>query len=400
MSDTLLTKYRDQRAELASEIEAAMSGDTFDPADKTFVEARSRAEDLDAKIKTITEWQQSRASANAVDAVAVRTSAAREELEVRETRPATIGDAWVRSSAYANYMNTPKGTSAPVSVSWDTVMQTRAVITTGTFAGLLQPDRIAPSSPPMAQTPLLDNMSQIRVNSNSVEWIFYPAQAPLGTVTAEGSPKTEGAIAPVLQTVTLNTVASWAQYSRQFGEDGPGLVDFLNEALGRGINDKREALAAAELVGDTSIPDIPNTGGTLLQGIRRAIAGVQDAGYMPSVVVLNPQDYADIDIELLGKIVMGVGTGPQQGAQFWGVTPIPVGAIPVGTAFVGDLRTAMAELVRSDVSVYTTDSDIIGAGASAASAFRSNVLTTLVEARTAPIVHRAEAMAKVTADNP
>jgi hypothetical protein len=55
----------------------------------------------------------------------------------------------------------------------------------------------------------------------------------------------------------------------------------------------------------------------------------------------------------------------------------------------------MAWLQRQDVTVYTTDSDISGAGATAASDFRTNILTTLAEARGKAIVPRPEALTKV-----
>jgi HK97 family phage major capsid protein len=388
MSTTTLEKLRGERETLVTELEALMAADDFNPADQTYVEARSRAEGLDTKIAAIVEFNQRRAAANEIDAISVRAKKVEDLSKATRESPDSIGDAWVRSKAYEDYRYAPRGTSGRVTLPFDAVLQTRAPILTSTFAGLIRPDRIDPSGQPAQQTPLLDLISRVRVNANSVEWIYYPSGAPLGTVTAEGSAKTEAAVTPSLKTVSLDTIASWAQYSRQFGEDAPGLVDFLNANLSRGILDKREALAAAALTGDASIPVTANTTGTLLQGIRRAIASVQTAGYKPNAVALNPQDYAGIDIELLGKIVMGVGSGPQQGMQYWGVVPIPVGAVPSGTAFVGDFTTAMVELVRSEVQVYTTDSH--------ASTFTSNVLTTLVECRTKPIVHRAEALTKVS----
>jgi hypothetical protein len=53
------------------------------------------------------------------------------------------------------------------------------------------------------------------------------------------------------------------------------------------------------------------------------------------------------------------------------------------------------ELSRNSVQTYTTDSDIID-GQTVKSAFRSNVLTTLVEGRTNVVVHQPQALRKVT----
>jgi HK97 family phage major capsid protein len=379
---TVLDNLRQERASLVDEIEGLMQGD-FDPEAKELVEARSRADGLDTKIKSLVDWNSRRAAANEIDAISVRSHKEAEKKETREADPVSIGEAWVRSKAYSDFRAVPKGNSQVVDLPFDSLVQTRAPILTTTFAGLIQPDRIAPSTAPAAQTPLLDLINRVTVSSNVVEWVFYPAAAPLGTVTAEGVAKTEAAITPSLKTITLQTIASWAQYSRQFGDDAPGLVAFLNAALARGIQDKREAEAAAVLLADATIPVTTNTGGTLLEGIRRAVAQVETAGFRPQAVALNPQDYAALDIDVLGLTLRG----PQTNPSFWGIRPVPVGAIASGTAYVGDFTAGMIELVRREVSVYTTDSH--------ASTFTSNILTTLVEARTKPIVHRAEALTKV-----
>lgn len=389
MSTSVLETLRTQRDDLVGEIDGLMSGE-FDPADPAITEARGRAEALDSKIKALVEWQASRNAANQLDAISIRHKQDHEDRQTREAESLSIGEAWVRSKAYTDYTNAPRGSSGRVTLPW-LGRQERALIKTDSFAGLIQADRINPSAPPTAQTPFLDLISSVRVTSNAVEWVYYPSGAPLGTVTPEGTQKTEGAVTPTLKTVTLNTIASWAQYSRQFGEDAPGLVDYLNQSLGRGINDKRESLAAAELTGAGSgIPAI--TGGTdLLGAIRVGLAEVQNAGYGGGglAVVLNPADWAEIDIALLGATLNGAVVG----TNFWGVRPVAVSAVPAGSAYVGNFQVGMVELVRTDVSVYTTDSDILPDGSSA---FRANVLTTIVEARTAPIVHRPEALVKVT----
>jgi len=382
MSTSTLERLREERDTLIADIEALQDSEDFNPDDGTYTEARSRAESLDTKIRALVEHQQRRNAANEIDAMSVRKKEVVEKRNKEAAEGVSLGELWVRSKSYEDYSQAPRGTSGRVTAPFEAI-QKRAPILTNTFDGLIQADRIQPSTAPSSQTPLLDVISRVGVTSNSVEWIFYSAAAPLGVITPEGQPKTEAAITPVLKTVTLNTIASWAQYSRQFGEDAPGLVDFLNASLARGINDKREAEVARVLTTDTDIPVTTNTG-TLLEGIRLAIGNIQDAGYSPQIIALNPADYAQLDISLMGMTLGGASIN----GTFWGVRPVPVGAITTGTAFVGDFSTGMVELVRREVSVYTTDSH--------ASTFVSNVLTTLVEARTVPIVHRPEALTKVT----
>jgi len=383
---TVLTDLRDQRDTIVGELDALMANPEFDPKDPVIVENRSKVENMDARIQSIVDWEARKTASMKIDSIALRHREDQKEKEAQKLEMVpTIGEAWTRSKAYEEYKLLPRGTSGRVSMPFDAFMQQdRAPILTSTFPGLIQATRIAPSQAPARQTPLLDLIARVSVSSGAVEWVHYPAAAPLGTVTAEGTAKTEAAILPVLKTVTLDTIASWAQYSRQFGEDAPGLVQFLNAALARGILDKREALAAAALIADATIPVTTNTDGTLLEGIRLAIGSVQTAGYQPQAAVINPADYAALDIDVFQATLRGPTVNP----NFWGIIPVPVGAVASGTAFVGDFSAAMVELVRNDVQVFTTDSH--------ASTFISNVLTTLVEARAKAIVQRPEALTKVS----
>lgn len=346
--------------------------------------------ELDTELRRFKGYQDAVTSFTELDTAAtVKREKAATDAAPTEWR--SVGDLWTKSEQYADYGQRLRGNSEVLKVPFDSLEQ-RAIILTSTVAGGIQKQRIAPSSAPTAATPLSDLVGTVPVTSNAVEWVFFPAAAPLGTVTAEGAQKTEAALTISVQTVTLDTIASWAKYTRQFAADGPALAAFIDEALSRGINDKIEALIAAELTSNVTIPVTTNTSGTLLQGIRRAIGTVQAAGFGPQAVVLNPQDYASLDLDVLVRTL----NGPQINANFWGVTPVAVGAVPSGTAFVGDFSTGMKWLQRQDVTVYTTDSDISGAGATAASDFRANVLTTLAEGRGKAIVHRPEALAKVT----
>jgi len=381
---TVLTDLRGQKDTIVGELDALMANPDFDPKDKVIIENRTKVENLDAKIQSIVEWEERKNASMKIDSIALRhrEDQKKDEEQRLEAIP-TVGEAWIRSKAYEDYKLLPRGTSGRVSMPFD-AFQERAPILTNTFPGIVQATRIAPSAVPARQTPLLDLIARVTVSSGAVEWVTYPAAAPLGTVTAEGAAKTEAAIAPALATITLDTIASWAQYSRQFGEDAPGLVQFLNAALARGILDKREALAAAELVANASIPVTANATGTLLECIRLGVATVQTAGYQPQAAVVNPADYAALDIDVFQATLRGPTINP----NFWGVVPVPVGAVPSGTAFVGDFTAGMVELVRSEVQVFTTDSH--------ANTFINNVLTTLVEARAKAVIQRPEAITKVT----
>lgn len=389
---TVLDTLRQKRSTLESELDALIGAEDFDPADETFARAKKDAEGLDAKIRVLVENESRRAAANEVDALSVRTSKAVAKAEARSVE--SMGQAFTRSREYTDYLQAPRGNSGHVSVPFDMLGQQRAPILSDTFDGVLQPQRIQASAAPAIQTPLLDNVARIPVSANSIEWIRYPAAAPLAGKVAEGSAKPEATVAPELVTVTLDIIAHWLQVTRTVMEDGGALVAFIDSALRRGVVDKLESEVAATITAAAAADEFAEVtyGGagdgdvdTLLKGIRHGVGAVQDAGYVPSVVLLNPSDYASMDIDVLGSTLLG----PQVGSQFWGVRPVAVGAIASGTAFVGDLSTAVAHLYRTNVSMYVSDSH--------ASTFTSNVLTLLCEARAANIVHRAEALVEVKA---
>lgn len=380
----ILEKLRKERTTLIGEIEALMSAEDFDPQDKTLVEARSKADALDTKIKSIVEFEQSRAAANEVDAMSLRARTTASAGTADEVEYRSIGEAYVRSRAYADYLQSPRGTSGRVTVDANTMF--RAPITSTTF-NLTDAVRIPDRRDAEPRLPLLDVIPRIPVAGNSVEWVIYPPAPEAGVVT-EGSVKPEAVLAPELTTASLEIVAHYVQYTRNVLEDDAALMAYINSSLRQGVLKKIASQAAAVLNAETGFLDgTYPSGGTLLGGIRSAIGLVQTQGYDPDVVVLNPADYADLDISLLGQSVVNTGTGPQIGGTYWGVRPIPAAAVPVGTAYVGDFSTAMALLMRSEVAVYTTDSH--------ASTFTSNVLTTLAETRAKAIVHQPNAVAKV-----
>jgi hypothetical protein len=98
---------------------------------------------------------------------------------------------------------------------------------------------------------------------------------------------------------------------------------------------------------------------------------------MPTAVALNPADAAGIDIALLGATLNGAVVN----RGVFGLQIVPLKDVTAGTAIVGDIADAVTWFYRDTFTLYTTDSDISGAGATAASDFRANLLTTLGEVR-------------------
>lgn len=271
-----------------------------------------------------------------------------------------------------------RGSSGVVEVP----MELRAPIQIDTFPGNLPPYYFSPALWTMT-TPLLDVIGKVTTNSNVVEWYSWPNNYPMAGVVPEGTPKPEADITPVPHTDSLATVAHYKPISRQSLEDIPQIQSIVEGALRGGVLRKLEDLAVQALLADVTIPNVNNS--SLLAGIRVGIGTVQSAGYaQPNAVLLNPADFADLDL----AIMAATSNGAQLQSQFWGVRALAVAAIPVGTAYVGDMNTALTLFSRNSTAVYMTDSH--------ADYFVRNLLVILAETRALAAMTEADAACKVT----
>lgn len=386
---TILDQLREQRSTLENEIDALISQDDFSPADEVFIRAKASAEALDAKIKALVENESRRNAANEIDAMSLRSRKSADAKRAADTDGRTLGEIFTRSREYEDYRQAPRGTSGHVHASID-LLQQRAPILTDTF-GIQETQRIAPSPVARVQTPVLDAAARISVNTNSAEWVVFDGSDTEAGIAEEGAQKKESTFSPSLKTINLQIIAHHVTVSRSVAEDQGALRSYIDSELRNGVVRKLEKEAAAAVAAETAIPSMTYGGAgdgavdTLLRGLRVAIGEVQDAGWNPDVALLNPRDYAMLDIDVLGQTLVG----PTMGSQFWGIRPVASSVIPQGTAYVGDYATAVVNLYRTDVTAYLSDSHKDN--------FTANLITMLCEARARTIVHRPEALIKVSA---
>lgn len=366
-----LQEQRDSAADLAISLAAA---EGFDPDAPTpeFTEAQSRAENLGKRVDILADAMQARASANRVTVAASTTVATRSESRV----PSTLGDAFVDSGEFRNYQG--RGTSSRATVATNG-LNVRAVINTGEDPGaaFIVPDTsFGGKTPPRLQNPLLRIMNSVQVSSGSVEWVEYPAQAPLAAVVPEMELKPEAILTASSVAKSLETIAHHVIVTRQALEDSSMLRDWINGNLVRGVADKLESRAAEELIAGTFAAA---EGESLMAAIRVGYGMVQSAGYTPNTLVLNPADYAELDLA-----VFAATGSPASSTSFWGLTPVAVGAVPAGTAYVGDFTAGMTFFYRAGTDVFISDSH--------SDFFLRNQFVVLAERRALPAVITPEAI--------
>jgi HK97 family phage major capsid protein len=239
------------------------------------------------------------------------------------------------------------------------------------------PQRIA-QSPRVVRHPLLSLVGRIEVSGNSVSFITTSEPSGANTV-AEGAAKPPVAWTADETPYTLETIAGWFKYSRQALADIPQLRSLIDQKIRRAIDIKLNALATAALnTGVGAGGTITGAAGASLAAVvRLAMAELEEYGVASSAVLVNPVDHAAFDIEMLGK---PLGAAQINGGM-WSVPIIGVPGVTAGTAYIGDISEALVYFERTGLEMYTTDSDISGDGATAASDFRKNILTTLGEVR-------------------
>jgi HK97 family phage major capsid protein len=346
---------------------------------------QQRCGDLDREITEQNEYLtsqrawaklQDQLSTNDVDEPARRGSTA-----IATRAPATSwGELFTSSPAFQNYDGT--GSSGRVEVPG---LFTRAPIDSSFVDA--PPHTFAPALWTMT-TPLLDVIGRETVSSGNVEWIKWPAAYPEAGEVAEGALKPEADLAPEEQAAALKTYAHFKGITRQALEDFARIQQIIETALRGGVLRKLESATAGVLTDPAN--GIPvETNADLLTGIRVAIGNVQAAGYaQPNAILLNPADFAALDISVMGSTV----AGPNVNTGFWGVRALAVGAVPAGTAYVGDFHTGVTLFERGAASVYMTDSH--------ADYFVRNILVILAETRALPVVTEPAALYRVTVGAP
>lgn len=329
------------------------------------VEAGTASDEQVAELRTLVADIESRQAAAdlAAQAVAAAAEAPVAETVADETRSV--------ASQFAGYNG--RGTSAKVE------LETRA-ITTGNL--ISAPARVNVPTPGF-QAPLTSLVNRVPVSTNSVEYVITDVEYGADWVD-EGDEKPETTYTFTVVGESLATVANWSAATRQALEDEAQLEALITNSLNSGLTRKIEDHVAATITAAVGVSTA--VGANLLAAIRNGISEVEAAGYTPSVVIVNPADYAALDIEVLGATV----NGPVRGTSFWGVRAVASSSVSAGTAFVGDFAAAVNLYDRGTAAVYMTDSH--------EGNFTKNVINILAETRVKAAVVAPKAICSVSVD--
>ena len=210
--------------------------------------------------------------------------------------------------------------------------------------------------------------------SNAIEYTREAAFTNLAAEAAEGALKAESALTWSLVNMPVSTVAHWIKISRQLAADAPALAAYVNSRMVYGVNQKVDAQL---VIGNGTAPNISGTyktGNFTLHGylsgalgtilpklvlIRKIMADLYVSGYPADAIVLNPADWAQIEIELFtvaaGQTLYSINSAGQP--VLFGVPVIQAIGMAADTFQVGRFSEAYMVYNREGVTVEMSDSD-------------------------------------------
>lgn len=306
--------------------------------------------------------------------------AARRESNAVKTETRSAGRQLTESDDFKSYRG--RGSMAPM--EFGGFLEKRAAISLQTLGDVVPAHEWSGPTDPALRTPLLDVIGREVTTSGSVEYIQWSDASIAGGPIPEGELKPEADLSAKIVPVALETYAHWKSITRQALEDYPRIQSIVDTKLRVGLAKKLEAVAAGVVL-EADFGSVTNA--DAIAGARHAIGVVQDAGFEPNAILLNPSDYAAFDIQAAES----AGNGPVQFGTFWGLRAVPVSTIPVGTQYVGDFQEAVTWFDRNTAAVYLTDSH--------ADFMIRNLLLILAEQRAAFAATNTAAAVKVTASD-
>jgi HK97 family phage major capsid protein len=370
----MLEKWKARRDEILAAMEQIVSKEERSEANtKTLSDFEAELTVLTAQINDHTRFMEARAAADQVDSRQARAAVVRQRPTDPQER--TFAEDFIASEQFRNYHF--HGTSSQVEI------ETRAPITTtdAWAEGLFRPQQVNIAEPTIS-LPMFDLVTIEPVTTGSVEWVQYALNPNAAAVVAEGAVKPESGFAGTPGAATLDNWAHWVQVTRQALEDSQRLRSIIDTQMRNGVSRKVHDSISAALAAAT-LPTA--TGDDLLSAIRVGIATVQGAGFDPNAVLLNPADWASLDLTVMNATL----SGPTSQTGFWGLRPVASPDQPAGTATVGDFKTGVRHFRRNAVSLYITDSH--------AETFISNVFTILAEQRAKTVVVNPNALVECAA---
>lgn len=288
-------------------------------------------------------------------------------------------------------------------------VKTAIINATGQDQPLVPADRVQGiHTVPNRELMIRDIMPSTPTSSNLIEFVRESTFTNNAGPQVGGSPeafenvtKPESGITFTLATQAVQTLAHWIPASKQVIEDSAQLQSFISGRLMYGLKlyEENQLLAGNNTNGQLNgiitqataytvqSPQLTNQ----LDIIREMIKQAHVGNYRPDYILLNPQEWFEIDTKKVGasddRYV--VGNPREMGVpRLWGLPVVVSNGVTAGQAVVGNFAMGCEIFDRNMASVEVSREN--------SDNFVKNMVTVLAEERVALVVYRTEAFIKAT----
>ena len=261
----------------------------------------------------------------------------------------------------------------------------------------IRPQRLTEIIRPNVRLHVEDLLPGGTTTANAIEYprelLFTNAAAPV----AEGALKPESNITLQLVTAPVRTIAHWLAISKQMLDDAPALQSYIDTRLVDGLDLVEDTqLLYGDGTGQNLYGLIPQataysraTTGTKIDILRRAGTQVRLAEYQADGIILNPEDWEDIELQKDSQgryLWTNVNDGGVQ--RLWRMPVVDTTAITKGDFLVGAFQMAAQLFDRQQATVEISSEDVDN--------FRKNMLTIRAEQREVLVVYRPQSFVRGT----
>lgn len=274
----------------------------------------------------------------------------------------------------------------------------------GSAGDLIVPQRLpGVIGPALRQLHMRDLIAPGRTDSNAIQYVketgFTNSAATVSETSGPTKPQSE--IIFDLMTSNVTTIAHFVLATRQILSDVPQLQSYIDGRLryglayvednqilnGAGTGTDLNGIYTQATAFTQAAVGVPVMTATKIDVLRLAILQAFLAELAPDGIVLNPTDWALIELEkdTTGRHI--IGNPKQEGTpSLWGKPVVETQAMTVDKFLVGafQMGAQLFDREEANVMVSTEDSDN----------FRKNLVTILAEQREALAVYRTEAFIK------
>lgn len=385
----------------AVEIKAALDkigGQVKEAGEKALAEAakgiQMSSEQKDRIDNLLTEFNGLKAQMTDLEQKSVRRPGEGDQEEFK-----SAGQRVVESEAFKS-MDSSARKSMRVAMERKDLMNVTATVGTGASSSnsLISSDRqVGIVAPPMRKMTVRDLIMPGQTDSSSIEYVVETGFTNNAGMQVEGAVKGRSNITFDLKTANVRTIAHFFKASRQLLDDAKGLASYIDGRAQYGLRFKEEQqLLSGDGTGANILGILPQstafvananvtvTNGTALDRMRLAILQVMLAEYPASGFVLNPIDWASIELtkDTQGRYIIASatdGTTP----RMWGLPVTETQAMAQNTFLTGAFNLGAQIFDRMDVEVLlSTENE---------DDFIRNMCTIRAEERLALTVYRPEA---------